>query len=189
MTARSHSGVDGALPRCASFTAAPISRRALLTSTAFILFGFAALPTPQALAAPADDARAFLDLSRIATGRTELSPVTAQRIFEALSDDGMGAEIAHLAGFATPGQSPQALKAAAVEAGLDGELMRIIAAWYKGTVDTQKGPVVVAYRDALMYTPVADGLTVPTYCNKGPMWWSDLPPGISRMPMNSPKVL
>ncbi|NSY46438.1 sugar dehydrogenase complex small subunit (plasmid) [Agrobacterium tumefaciens] len=189
MIARGHSGVSGALPRSAPFTARPVSRRTLLTSAAFFLFGFAALPAPQAIADPADDARDFLNLSRIATGRAELSPDTAQRMFEALSGDGMGEEITRLVGFATLGLSPRGLKDAAVEAGLDGALMRIIAAWYKGTVDTQKGPVVVAYKDALMYAPVADGLTVPTYCNKGPMWWSALPPGISRMPVNSPEVL
>jgi hypothetical protein len=189
MTARSDSGVEGALPSCASFYAVPISRRALLGSTTLALFVLAALPGPHAFATPAASAQAFLDLSSVATGRTELSLLTAQRIFEAFSGDGMDSEIAKLASLASPGLSPQALKAAAMRAGLDGALMRILAAWYKGTVDTHKGPVVVAYRDALMYTPVADGLTVPTYCNKGPLWWRDLPPDISRMPVNNPKVL
>src|SRR5450830_1559149 len=38
--------------------------------------------------------------------------------------------------------------------------------------------MMVAYAEALMYLPVADGLTVPTYCNYGPLWWTRAPPEI-----------
>lgn len=87
-------------------------------------------------------------------------------------------------------KSAAELKAAAAAAGQDKTLTAVISAWYTGTITTAKGPVVVAYKDALMYRSTEDGLVVPTYCNKGPMWWRDtLPPGVTRTPINSPEVL
>ena len=167
-----------------------ITRRALLAGTALALGGYGELPAASA-APPPDGAARFLAVSRSVTGKSDLSPVTAQRIHDALvaDDETTSARIERLAQIATARSDPQSLKAAAAAAGLDDVVMAITSAWYTGTVKTKTGPVTVAYRDALMYRPVADGLTVPTYCNRGPLWWTGLPPGATRMPVNDPEVL
>ncbi|MES2533245.1 MAG: sugar dehydrogenase complex small subunit, partial [Pseudomonadota bacterium] len=81
-----------------------------------------------------------------------------------------------LAGLVQPGMAPDALLAAASSAGLRGTALSVVAAWYTGTVVAGGKTAVVAYEQALMYRPVADGLTVPTYCNEGPLWWTAPPP-------------
>ena len=66
--------------------------------------------------------------------------------------------------------------AAARQAGLQDLASDIVAAWYTGTVGRGPTAVVVAYEEALMYQPVRDALTVPTYCSYGPLWWTAAPP-------------
>lgn len=142
-------------------------------------------------AAPDGPETAFLAVSSLLTDKKNLSEITSKRIFDALKGDdtGFAGRLMRLAAL-MPGQATgTALKAAAVANGLEADVTAIVTAWYTGTVTTRKGPVVVAYENALMYRPVADGLTVPTYCSNGPVWWSGLPPEISRMPVNLPKVL
>lgn len=46
--------------------------------------------------------------------------------------------------------------------------------------------MLVAYEEALMYQPVRDALTVPTYCSYGPMWWTAAPPDAAAMPPEPP---
>jgi hypothetical protein len=170
----------------------PISRRSLLAGAAFsvasIAWGRVANAEMSGVAATPD---AFISVSRAITARSDLSPVTASRIYAALlaASDQLPAQIAQLGQFAQQASTPDALKQAATTAGLGDVLMAIVTAWYTGTVETTKGTVVVSYAEALMYRPVADGLTVPTYCNKGPLWWTGLPPEITTMPVNNPKVL
>jgi fructose 5-dehydrogenase small subunit len=36
---------------------------------------------------------------------------------------------------------------------------------------------VVAYERALMFDPVADVLTIPSYCRDVPFYWTQKPPG------------
>lgn len=167
------------------------TRRQLLAGSALLLANLAfhtpALAETESSAAEA----AFLTLSLRITGKDQLSPATAGRILAALAadDPALPVKLEKLSGLSTSAASPAALKQAAATVGLDGVVMAIVSAWYTGTIDTKAGPVVVAYKDALMYQPVADGLTVPTYCNRGPLWWSDLPPQVTRIPQNNPKVL
>jgi hypothetical protein len=172
-------------------TAFHVTRRGLLGGTALAIVTLTLPSGALAQTPPAEGERAFHTFSIALTGRNDLSPVTSKRIFDALRQEReIGAErLLALTGLADANRSPEALKAAAGTRGLGSELMRVLTAWYTGTVDTVSGPVVVAYRDALMYQPVADGMTVPTYCNKGPMWWTGLPPEIARMPANNPRVL
>jgi hypothetical protein len=156
----------------------PISRRTLLAGAAFSVVAVACGGAANAQAATASSTPgAFIDVSRA--------------IYAALlaANDQLPAQIAQLGQFAQQTSTPDALKQAATTAGLGDLLMAIVTAWYTGTVETTKGTVVVAYAEALMYRPVADGLTVPTYCNKGPLWWTGLPPEITVMPVNNPKVL
>jgi hypothetical protein len=172
-------------------TVPSITRRALLAGAAFSFAGFAWQPAGAQSAAPTSGLSGFLDVSRAITGKSDLSPMTADRIYAALQADDAGFEgrLAQIVPLVGQTGSPDALKAAASAIGLGDTLTAIITAWYTGTVETGKGPVVVSYADALMYRPVADGLTVPTYCNKGPLWWTGLPPEITTMPNNYPKVL
>lgn len=168
------------------------TRRYLLGGTAIAIL---ALSAPvAALAQPVSEQgeHAFYVFSVALTGRRDISPATSKRMYDLLQLDGeIGPQrLSALVALADTHQTPQGLKAAASTAGLDAELMRVLTSWYTGTVDTAGGPVVVAYKEALMYRPVEDGLVVPTYCNKGPMWWRDtLPPDVTRMPINNPKVL
>lgn len=167
-----------------------ITRRTLLAGAALSLAGLDFLP-PAAAQTPSAAETDFLQLSAALTEKNDLDPVVSRRILDALvkDDPDMAGRIARIAALATDNRSAKAIKEAAASVGLDGDVMKIVTAWYTGTVVTKAGPVVVAYKDALMYRPVADGLTVPTYCNKGPIWWTALPPEISRMPVNNPKVL
>lgn len=131
----------------------------------------------------------FLDLSRTVTGYTDLSLLTARRIHDALVAD-RAAELDKLLSLAKGKSDAKVIQSLAREASLGDMLIAVISAWYTGTVTGKTQTTVVAYREALMYRPVDDGLIVPTYCNKGPMWWRDiLPPGVTRMPVNDPKVL
>ncbi|PWD85317.1 sugar dehydrogenase complex small subunit [Ignatzschineria cameli] len=61
---------------------------------------------------------------------------------------------------------------------------KILHSWYTGTVGpNEAGQVrVIAYKDAFMYRPTADGLPTPTYCFRGELWFKALPPGITKEP-------
>lgn len=134
----------------------------------------------------------FLSLSRLVTGYDMLDETIAARTYDALYAKGgrAGDEITQLIGLAQQSGDAKALQAQAAQAGLSAMLNAVLMGWYTGTVSGQSETIVIAYRDALMYRPTADGLTVPTYCNKGPLWWQDtLPPGITAVPVNNPKVL
>lgn len=134
----------------------------------------------------------FLALSRVVTGYDTLDETIAARTYDALcaENTGTSAAIVQLAALAQQAADAKTLQAAAAQANLTEALNAILIGWYTGTVASKSETIVIAYRDALMYRPTADGLTVPTYCNKGPLWWQDtLPPGITRVPVNNPKVL
>lgn len=141
---------------------------------------------------PDADLPGFMALSRRLTGYDDLDAGTGARIHAALTggDPARADQFRQLATLSDSAPDAAGLRGAAVAAGLGDSLTAVVTAWYTGTVADDHGSTVITYRDALMYRPVADGLIVPTYCSKGPMWWQDtLPPGITRMPVNSPKVL
>jgi len=168
-----------------------ISRRSLLSGTAALAVALS-LPVDLSAQQPSPTKQpSFYSVSQAITGKRDLSITTSDRIFEALYEDhdNLPATVNALAEIAAAHPDAKAFRAAAELAAHGDILLTILTAWYTGTVDTKKGPVVVAYKDALMYRPVEDGLTVPTYCNKGPMWWTGLPPEITRIPVNNPKVL
>ena len=132
-------------------------------------------PSPQTGAAGDSG---FLALSRALTDRHGLNPVTAQRIEAALVPSGVrqAGELPKLIALATNSASGKDLLQAASDAGLKDLAQDIVAAWYTGTVGQGPKAVVVAYQEALMYQPVRDALTVPTYCSYGPLWWKDTTP-------------
>lgn len=131
-------------------------------------------------AALSPEALAFLTFSKRITGHIDLNPTTATRIEAALRRDypDFTAQFAQFAPLVERGQPPDALLAAATEAGLRDLVLAIVAAWYTGTVGHGRDAVVVSYAESLMYRPVADAQTVPTYCNFGPLWWVKAPPPV-----------
>lgn len=168
--------------------AARVSRRTVLSLAAgAAALNFAGVPAFAGTADVSPQVGRFLSLSRKITGRRDLNPLTATRILGALKAEGA---VEQLAALADTARDAADLRERAMGADLLDPLTAILSAWYTGTVEGPDGPVVVAYRDALMYRPTEDGLVVPTYCSKGPMWWENtLPPGITRNPVNIPEVL
>lgn len=178
-------------PKMPAMETAPLlTRRALLAGTALSI-GTIILSGSVLAAAPDERESRFLDVSMRLTEKADLPDVTSRRILAALAADDADFDenLLRLAALGNGAPVGMTLKSQADAAGLETVVSRIVAAWYCGTVDTKSGPVVVSYHDALMYRPVADGLTVPTYCSNGPLWWSGLPPEVNRMPVNFPKVL
>lgn len=182
--ASSPSGAPGGLTRRdAVFAAAAVAAQAAL-------FGWPG--TGGAQAAPAAAAATttgtvdgeamarFLAFSKAITGHDDIDPTTAARIREAMlqGDAAFAQQAASLAGLVQPGIAPDALLGAATSAGLREAALAVVTAWYTGTVVAGQKTTVVAYEQALMYRPVADALTVPTYCNEGPMWWTAAPPDV-----------
>jgi hypothetical protein len=53
-----------------------------------------------------------------------------------------------------------------------GQIMR---AWYLGLVGESPTVKVLAYERALMFDPVKDVLTVPSYCRDVPFYWTRKP--------------
>ena len=51
------------------------------------------------------------------------------------------------------------------------------AGWYLGLVGDMPRVQVVAYESALMFDPVKDVLTIPSYCRDVPFYWTQKPAG------------
>lgn len=128
----------------------------------------------------------FYQVSQTLTGRKDLSPALSARYFLALSQcfPEFHQQLAQLSDLSRQTPESQAFYDAARNAGLVAMTDHILHAWYTGTA----GPsiagdsVMVAYNDALMYNTVSDALVIPTWCAKGPLWWTELPPGVTREP-------
>ncbi|WP_052007354.1 sugar dehydrogenase complex small subunit [Burkholderia paludis] len=127
---------------------------------------------------PSLDGKSFLALSQALTGHANLDPTTASRLVDAFhrTDPGFAARAAALAQRVRAGQTPAQLLADADAAGLHDTALAIVAAWYTGTVGHGQKAVMVTYADALMYDTVHDGMSAPTYCSNGPLWWTAEPP-------------
>ena len=170
-----------------------VTRRTVLLGIAAVAAETTLLSWPsanqaQALAAPSASTpladTGFLKLSQALTGHTDLNAETAERIYAAMAklETQFTAQAGTLAGLTTQNTTPQALLEAAGTAGLRDQALGIVAAWYTGTVGKGTQAVVVSYAEALMYRPVNDALTVPTYCNFGPLWWTATPPSPDELP-------
>ncbi|MFJ3045602.1 sugar dehydrogenase complex small subunit [Herbaspirillum chlorophenolicum] len=146
------------------------------------LFSNAQTPSATGAAPPpsSPEAIAFLAFSKHITGHGDLPLETASRIEAAMRKTypDFAAQWQKLAALPAAGQKPKAWLAAATDAGLRDLALAVVAAWYTGTVGKGAQAVVVSYAEALMYRPVADGQTVQTYCNYGPLWWTKAPPAI-----------
>ncbi|WP_322045784.1 sugar dehydrogenase complex small subunit [Paraburkholderia sp. J67] len=179
-------------------TAAAPGRRRFVTlacvsavALAFTLVGRRVAPLTfgmaQALgAAPSDRGyRAFIALSQRLTGRTRLDNVLGQRIYAALArasnefEHSVGALNTWLKGH---GGVPSDTVTAALKidqpalASTVGDIMR---AWYLGVVGEMPNVQVLAYEKALMFGPVDDVLTIPSYCRDLPFYWTQKPSDFS----------
>ncbi|WP_075358946.1 sugar dehydrogenase complex small subunit [Caballeronia sordidicola] len=146
--------------------------------------GFPSLFTQAFADTPPAGLEGFLLLSRKLTGRTSFDPALAQRVYDALSnsDSEFVANVSALnVWLAAHGGGPsdtvtQALKADTPK--LAGTVTAVIRAWYLGLVGDGQHTSVVAYERALMFDPVSDVLTIPSYCRDVPFYWTQKPPAV-----------
>lgn len=126
---------------------------------------------------------AFLVLSRRLTGHTGFDAILGKRIYDALAKSdsqftqNVGAFNTWLQGHGgvLPDTVTQALQAdQPALAKFVGAIMR---AWYLGLVGDMPHVNVVAYEKALMFEPVKDVLTIPSYCRDVPFYWTQKPVG------------
>lgn len=120
----------------------------------------------------------FFMISQAITEHKDLSPGMSARIFNAFyqGDAQFPAQISALYALLQPNQRAKEFQQVAKEHNLGELLTRIITGWYTGTVKNGTDSILIAYKDALMYRPVSDGLIVPTYCGNGPLWFTAAPP-------------
>ena len=153
------------------------------TSAGFAGFGFSTFFTQAFADTPPAGLDGFLLLSRKLTGRTNFDPALARRVYGALSksDSEFAGNVSALnVWLAAHGGVPsdtvtQALKADTPK--LAGTVTAIMRAWYLGLVGDAPRVSVVAYERALMFDPVNDVLTIPSYCRDVPFYWTQKPPG------------
>ncbi|WP_206957179.1 sugar dehydrogenase complex small subunit [Trinickia acidisoli] len=127
---------------------------------------------------------AFTALSQQLTGRTSLNATLASRIYDALSkaDSAFVSNVAALnAWLKTHAGVPSDTVTAAL-ASDDPRLAKtvghVMRAWYLGLVGELPTVQVVAYEHALMFDPVHDVLTIPSYCRDVPFYWAQKPAGV-----------
>lgn len=171
-------GAPNLLRRHALKTLALATQLAFLSPAAVLAQSPSGSAATLASSAPSLDATGFLQLSKALTGHASMNATFGTRLFATLcaSDSSFAARAAALAHQMHAGQTPQQLLAAANAAGLHDIAIAIVAGWYTGTVTRDHHSKMVAYADSLMYATVADGLSAPTYCANGPLWWEKQPP-------------
>ena len=124
---------------------------------------------------------AFTALSQQLTGRTKLDASLASRIYDALSkaDSAFVSDVAALnTWLKTHGGVPSDTVTAALaseDARLSKTIGHIMRAWYLGLVGQLPTVQVLAYEHALMFDPVNDVLTIPSYCRDVPFYWANKP--------------
>ncbi len=133
--------------------------------------------TETATAAPVIFTQFFI-VSQAITEHQDLSPGMSARIFNAFfhGNTQFSAQVTKLYSLLQPNMRAKDFQALAKQNGLGDVLTSIITGWYTGTIKNGTDTTLVAYKDALMYRPVSDGLIVPTYCGNGPLWFTAAPP-------------
>lgn len=126
---------------------------------------------------------AFLALSQHLTARTSFNPVLGKRVYAALvqSDTQFTQNVAALntwlAGHGGVPSDTVTQALAAEQPPLAKTVSAIMRAWYLGLVGELPHVQVVAYESALMFDPVKDVLTIPSYCRDVPFYWAQKPAG------------
>ncbi len=127
---------------------------------------------------------AFTALSRQLTGRPSFDSELASRIYDTLSkaDSAFVSDIAKLnTWLKTHGGVPSDTVTAALaseDARLSKTVGHVVRAWYLGLVGQRPNVQVVAYEHALMFDPVNDVLTIPSYCRDVPFYWTQRPAAV-----------
>nr|WP_244173298.1 sorbitol dehydrogenase family protein [Caballeronia temeraria] len=140
-----------------------------------------ALPASRAQQTRATGLDAFLAVSMKLTGRASFDPLLAERVHAALArnDAGFDAKIAALGKWlATHGGTPTDIITAALDATrpeLAKTVGSVMRAWYLGVAGEPPHVEVVAFERALMFDPVGDMLTIPSYCRGEPADWAKKP--------------
>ncbi|OAJ53791.1 sorbitol dehydrogenase [Paraburkholderia ginsengiterrae] len=124
---------------------------------------------------------AFLALSQRLTGRTGFDATLGKRVYTALaiSDSQFTQNVAALNtwlqghGGVPSDTVTQALQVD--QPALAKSVSAIMRAWYLGLVGDMPHVEVVAYEKALMFDPVKDVLTIPSYCRDVPFYWTKKP--------------
>jgi hypothetical protein len=120
-------------------------------------------------------------LSQRLTGHTGFDAVLGKRVYDALakSDSQFSQNVAALNtwlqghGGVPSDTVTQALQAD--QPALAKSVSAIMRAWYLGLVGDMPHVDVVAYEKALMFEPVKDVLTIPSYCRDVPFYWTQKP--------------
>lgn len=126
---------------------------------------------------------AFLALSQRLTGRTGFDAALGKRVYDALakSDSQFTQNVAALNTWLQGhGGVPSDIVTQALQAQqpvLAKSVSAIMRAWYLGLVGDMPHVNVIAYEKALMFDPVKDVLTVPSYCRDVPFYWTRKPLG------------
>lgn len=124
---------------------------------------------------------AFLALSQRLTGHTGFDAVLGKRVYDALakSDSQFSQNVAALnTWLQAHGGVPSDTVTQALQAdqpALAKSVSAIMRAWYLGLVGDMPHVDVVAYEKALMFEPVKDVLTIPSYCRDVPFYWTQKP--------------
>lgn len=176
------------LPQSFAFSA---SRRTLMLAScaaaAALAFAGASRSLPWIAPAFADTPPAgggldaFLALSRRLTGRGGFDTVLGQRVYHALA--GADSQFTQkVAALDTWLQAHGGVPSDTVTQALQGEqpalaktVSAIMRAWYLGLVGEAPHVEVIAYEKALMFDPVKDVLTIPSYCRDVPFYWTKKP--------------
>jgi hypothetical protein len=126
---------------------------------------------------------AFIKLSQRLTGRASFDSVLSQRVYAALGRANSQFE-SNVVTLNTWLQGHGGVPSDTVTAALKpdqpelaatvGDIMR---AWYLGLVGEMPNVQVVAFEKALMFDPVSDVLTIPSYCRDVPFYWTHKPTG------------
>lgn len=169
------------------------SRGALLSRRAFVGGSILACTwaagsqlAPLAYAAQAADMTpanaAFLNLSLLLTGRSELSPSLSKRLFDALLADSptFAEQIQALHQFITTRQPSLDTFQSVLDREqpvLKGLPRQIASAWFTGIVGDGAKARCIAFEETLMYAIVNDQLKPPSYAFGGYGSWAAQPAG------------
>jgi hypothetical protein len=120
----------------------------------------------------------FYLVSQAVTEHKNLNEGASAQIFNALfrGQPDFPLQVSKLHALVNSNQTAKQLQAVAKQQGLGDLVTNIVTAWYTGSVGHGTDSILIAYKDALMYRPVSDGLIVPTYCGNGPLWFTAAPP-------------
>ncbi len=128
------------------------------------------------------DLDTFVKVSQQLTGRSHLDAALGARIFEALAatDDAFATHVEALSKWlAAHGGVPSDTVTQALRADDNAVLAKAVTAimsgWYLGVVGEVPRATVVSYEQALMFDPVRDVLTIPSYCHDVPGYWARRP--------------